>query len=282
MPELPEVESVVRSLREQVAGRTIASAIVDRPDFVRTAAPLGEALPGRRIIDIARRAKWIVFSLKPGGRLIAHLGMSGRITLAHESEAVEPHTHVRLGLSAGGQIRFRDPRRFGGVWFYESEGAIEQLDSLGMEPLTMKPTDLRQALDRKRRIKSLLMDQSVIAGLGNIYCDESLFAAGIHPLRTGASLSADESWTLLRAIRSILNRAIRFNGSTLMDYRNLDGEPGSFQRLHRVYQRDGKPCKRCGTLIERLIVNGRSTFVCNQCQRKRPHMQTVKRLSVPS
>jgi formamidopyrimidine-DNA glycosylase len=213
--------------------------------------------------------------------------MTGSVTVNRSDEPIEKHTHLRIALADSEQeVRFCDPRRFGGIWFLsgEADGKEERppgrnakgrkrkstrratLGPIGPEPLELKPREFAQVLRRKRAIKALLMDQAIIAGLGNIYCDESLFAAGIHPLRAAHSLSDEEAKRLLRAVKSTLRRAIKFNGSTLMDYRSADGEPGSFQRFHRVYNRSGEPCRVCKSPIERIIVAGRSSCFCRSCQ----------------
>ncbi|MEK7757859.1 MAG: zinc finger domain-containing protein, partial [Planctomycetota bacterium] len=177
------------------------------------------------------------------------------------------------------ELRFCDPRRFGGVWCLTgSEQSIgKPLGEVGLEPLDVTPAVFRVTLGRRRQIKALLMDQTVIAGLGNIYCDESLHAAGIHPLTRSDTLRPERANRLLRAITTILRRAIRFNGSTLMDYRDADGREGSFQKLHRVYQREGEPCRTCRSPIRCIQAAGRSTFFCPRCQRKRRNTKTPKR-----
>jgi formamidopyrimidine-DNA glycosylase len=276
MPELPEAESIARILRERTVGKRIGAVVVARPDIVHgDPRPLEITLSGRRIREVGRRAKRVEIRLNGGVDLIVRLGMSGRLTVEPASAPVEPHTHLRISLRATkDEIRFRDPRRFGGVWCLtpetERNGHLgPQLGPVGIEPLEATFADFRRVLQRRRQIKALLMDQAAIAGLGNIYCDESLFAAGIHPLNCAVDLNHAMLKRLVSAIRQTLRSAIRHNGSTLMDYRNADGEPGSFQRRHRVYQREGLPCKRCHTPIRRIIAAGRSTFFCPKCQPKR-------------
>lgn len=239
---------------------------------------------------------------KSSGSLVIHLGMSGRLTICAAEAPIDRHTHLRVVIDGGREeLRFVDPRRFGGIWVLsvvdcrltikgDDDAQVNSsaktgprssassprngpasrkrrtLGPLGPEPLELTSRKFGELLARKRQIKALLMDQSAIAGLGNIYCDESLHAAGIHPLTLANMLTPDQVGRLLRAIKSVLRRAIRFAGSTLVDYRSANGEPGSFQRYHRVYNRAGKPCRRCGTAIERLVIAGRSSCFCPQCQ----------------
>jgi len=276
MPELPEAETIARTLRDRIVGRKLGKVEHVRQDIVHgDPRPLEAVVRGRRVTQVLRRAKRVVVRLDRGIDLVFRLGMSGSITVEPGSTPIEPHTHLRISVGReGDEIRFRDPRRFGGVWCLTPEAERlgyrgRRLGTVGLEPLEAVPAEFRAALDHRRQIKALLMDQTVIAGLGNIYCDESLFAACIHPLRRADKLDAGGAASLLRAIRRTLQRAIVFNGSTLMDYRAADGAPGSFQRLHRVYQREGKPCKRCRTLIRRILAAGRSTFFCPKCQGNR-------------
>ncbi|MEK6799746.1 MAG: bifunctional DNA-formamidopyrimidine glycosylase/DNA-(apurinic or apyrimidinic site) lyase [Planctomycetota bacterium] len=279
MPELPEVETIVRRLSAAITGRTIGRVEVRRRDVVHgDREAIERVLPGLRVGRVERRAKRIIIYLHRDSQscndqekmqLVFHLGMTGRVTVEPAGSPVEVHTHLRIGFGGDDQeLRFRDPRRFGGAWLIRDGGGRlgRSLGPVGPEPLELSAAQFRGLLSRRRRIKVLLMDQTVIAGLGNIYCDESLHAAAIHPLRRADSLGEDESARLLRAIKNTLRRAIRFNGSTLMDYRTADGEMGSFQRLHRVYGRSGEPCRSCKEAIRRIVVGGRSTCFCPTCQ----------------
>lgn len=274
MPELPEVETIARELAPVLTGKTFERVFLTRTDVVHgTDARLERVLPNRRITRIARRAKRLVFDLHPSTQLIFHLGMSGRITLAPPNLPLEPHTHLRLTFRGVAQeLRFCDPRRFGGVWYFEPGKAIRDtgrtLGPLGIEPLEATRTAFRALLRRNRQIKALLLDQTAIAGLGNIYCDESLHRARVHPRTLASSLSTEQADELLRAIKFILRSAIRHNGTTLKDYRTANGQPGSFQEHHRVYQCEGRPCRTCGALIEHSTVAGRSTFRCPACQQE--------------
>jgi formamidopyrimidine-DNA glycosylase len=302
MPELPEVETIARQLSAALTGRVFGPIRHLRGDMVRGADhSIERCLPGMRVLGARRRAKRVILELRAERRglakqatpsdahLVIHLGMTGRLLVCAAAQPIEPHTHLRVALEASDdELRFRDPRRFGGIWLMSEEVSARPpqgraLGSLGPEPLELKLVEFSPLLRRKRAIKSLLLDQTAIAGLGNIYCDESLFAARIHPLRRADSLSEDECKRLLRAIKATLRRAIKFNGSTLMDYRTTDGEPGSFQRYHKVYDRAGEPCRVCGTAIVRIIVAGRSSALCPSCQpraRSRPPSKRPARRKV--
>jgi formamidopyrimidine-DNA glycosylase len=286
MPELPEAETIARQLNERLAGARLGEVRALRPDVVHgDPRPLNEMLPGLRVDRVYRRAKRVVFDLETQGSrakggprtMIVHLGMTGRLSVCPADEQVEKHTHLRVAIHGrDDELRFRDPRRFGGIWVLPAGVGVlasgtsperaAGLGPLGPEPLQLQLKAFAQLLQRKRAIKSLLLDQSIIAGLGNIYCDESLFASGIRPLRRANSLGESEARALLRAIKATLRRAINFNGSTLMDYRTTDGRPGSFQRFHKVYNRGGKPCLACTSTIEKILVAGRSSWFCPTCQ----------------
>ncbi len=270
MPELPEAETIARQLDEALSGRAIDSAEPLRTDVIHgDPRPLGALLNGRRIDHVRRRAKRVILELQPTAQLVFHLGMSGRLCLCDVDDPVEKHTHLRIRFRAiRRELRFRDPRRFGGVWCFAGgdRHVGPKLGEVGLEPLELTPAVFRRMLNRRRQVKALLLDQRVIAGLGNIYCNEALHAARIHPLTRASDLDRATADRLLRAIKSTLKRAIRFSGSTLTDYRQADGRTGSFQKYHRVYSREGNPCRTCGTTIERILVAGRSTFLCPTCQ----------------
>jgi formamidopyrimidine-DNA glycosylase len=196
-----------------------------------------------------------------------HLGMTGRLTIEKSSAPTLPHTHLVLTF-ASYEVRFRDPRRFGGVFWLGRDTAADA--NMGPEPLQLRPSQLANRLAKTTRaIKNALLDQSVIAGLGNIYVDESLFRAGLHPLVPANELSAADVGRLNRAIKTTLRRALRHRGSTLRDYLDANGEAGAFQKLHAVYDREGKRCRRCKTAIVRIVLGGRSTHFCPRCQRAR-------------
>lgn len=269
MPELPEVQTVVQTLRPYVAGAVIERANIRRMDIIRPAGTdLAAQIVGRPIASIDRRGKRIVFTLANGNRFYVHLGMSGRLTAEAADGPLPPHTHIVLDvLQRGGsriQLRLCDPRRFGGIWWLGRERPDRDI---GPEPLTLPAAQLTRRLARTRRtIKSALLDQRLVAGIGNIYADESLFAAGIHPLAIACELSQYQAKRLCRAIKATLKRALRHGGSTVRDYRDATGAPGGFQRLHRVYGRTGMPCVVCGEAVCRIVIGGRSTHYCPRCQ----------------
>jgi formamidopyrimidine-DNA glycosylase len=268
MPELPEVETVVRTLRPKVVGRTIVRVASLRRDIVTPAGvDLTERLTGRRVESLGRRGKRIIFELDGGERFFIHLGMTGQLTVTSPQAPVLPHTHMELDLDGPQRLRFRDPRRFGGVWWVGKDAAPDA--GMGPEPLDLRPARLFARLHKTTRaVKSALLDQTVVAGLGNIYVDEALFAAGIHPLAPANQLTPARVSRLNRAIKTTLRRALRHRGSTLRDYVDADGAGGSFQNLHRVYDRCGKPCPTCKHGIERIVLGGRSTHFCPACQRR--------------
>jgi len=265
MPELPEVQTVVNTLRPRLLGKVIRAVRLERHDVVTPAeVDLAGILTGRTISCIERRGKRIVFMLDDGSRFYIHLGMSGRLTLQNPCDPVVRHTHLLVDFD-GGQLRFTDPRRFGGIWWLGTNDS--HAGNMGPEPLAVRPEQLARRLSKTTRaIKNALLDQTLIAGLGNIYVDESLFAARIHPLIAANALEPEQIRRLNRAIKSTLRRALRHRGSTLRDYRDADGVAGGFQNLHRVYDREGKPCRNCRTPIERIVLGGRSTHFCPNCQ----------------
>jgi formamidopyrimidine-DNA glycosylase len=223
------------------------------------------AITGRTIRDVSRRGKRIVFTMDDANAFFIHLGMTGRLMVEPKSSPIIVHTHLILDLGDGQQLRFRDPRRFGEIRWLGCDGCDH---GMGPEPLTMRASQLAEKLDATRRnVKNALMDQNVVAGLGNIYVDESLHDSGIHPLTIANDLSKPQIAKLTQSIKRVLKRAITHRGSTLRDYADADGNAGRFQRLHRVYDRKGKPCWRCTTPIERIVVGGRSTHFCPRCQR---------------
>ena len=266
MPELPEVQTVVTTLLPRLVNQPITSAKLYRPNIVTPDdANLPARLRRRTFVSVTRRAKRIVFTLDDGNRFYIHLGMSGRLTIVPPGDALQPHTHLTIDVPTG-QIRFVDPRRFGGVWWM---GRDADDPTLGPEPLTLSTTDLAARLKKTRRpIKAALLDQTLIAGLGNIYVDESLFVAGIHPLRPANRLKLDQIARLNVAIKQVLTRAIEAKGSSLRDYVDADGNRGSFQKLHNVYDRADEPCVTCRSPIKRIVLSGRSTHFCRKCQKR--------------
>ena len=268
MPELPEVQTVVNTLAPAVKGRTISRVVLSRRDIVTPDGfQLESHLMGRMIKSVDRRAKRIVFTLDDANRFYIHLGMSGRLGMSAVSDELKPHTHLRIELKdpANQEIRFTDPRRFGGIWWLGHTEPDAEL--IGPEPLQIRPAQLAKRLaGTTRAIKNALLDQRLIAGLGNIYVDESLFEARIHPQTPADKLTTAQVATLTKAIKLTLNRALKHRGSTLRDYRDAAGNPGNFQNLHRVYAREGEPCRRCRKPIQRIVMGGRSTHFCVNCQ----------------
>jgi len=269
MPELPEVETIIHQLRPRLLGRRIVAAwvgwerIVDRPP----AEVFCQRLRGQTFIAAKRRGKFLLFPLHGGETLLIHLRMTGSLLLHPGNVEPDRHTHAVLTLDDGQRLHYRDPRKFGRLYLVSDPQEV--VGGLGPEPLApdfdAKALAARLA-GRRARIKPLLLDQRILAGLGNIYADEALFRAGIHPLRSAQSLSADEIAQLHAAIRSVLQEAIRARGSTLRDYRTAEGEPGRFQERLRVFRREGEPCPRCGTPLARIRIGGRSTYFCPRCQ----------------
>ncbi|MBO9316962.1 MAG: bifunctional DNA-formamidopyrimidine glycosylase/DNA-(apurinic or apyrimidinic site) lyase [Chloroflexus sp.] len=272
MPELPEVETVARSLVPQLQGRIIVSlAKLDWPKMI-TPSPseFAALITGRRIESIGRRAKWLLLTLDRGWTIAIHLRMSGHLLVTEPAAASEQHVHFALALDNGRYLIFNDQRKFGRVHLLDQQGLAALDQAHGPEPLTddFTPDTLAQQLQHRRApIKTLLLDQHLIAGIGNIYANEALWLAGIHPLTPGAALSPEQINHLHRAIRVVLQEAIANQGSSLRNYRDSYGQRGSQQEHFNVYDRAGKPCPRCQTLIERIVVAQRSTYFCPLCQR---------------
>jgi len=270
LPELPEVETIRRALEKTTVGCRIAHIIILRDDYVQTNQKNPSCLRDAIIKSLERRGKIIAIHLSGGWILLHHLGMSGRILRVPGDAPMTPHTHIRILLDDGRQeLRQWDPRRFGYVAILREEELNDYSPwmSLGVDPfdldLSMFLTLLEQ---RKQPIKSFLLDQRRIAGLGNIYADESLFRSGIHPLRAAGSLNREETELLLRCIQQVLDESIAAGGSSTNDYQKLDGSLGEFQHRHRVYRKTGEPCQVCGNRIKKIVVGGRSTHFCPQCQ----------------
>jgi formamidopyrimidine-DNA glycosylase len=266
MPELPEVQTVVNTLSPRIVSAKVLAVELLRPDIVTPhGAPLQSRLVGKTVRDVSRRGKRIVITLNDANRFYIHLGMSGRLTLEQPGVQVLKHTHLILRFE-GFEVRFRDPRRFGGVWWL-GDSSDPSHDTMGPEPLTMSADELAARLSKtKRAVKNALLDQRVVAGLGNIYVDESLFAAGIHPLIRSDRLKEPQVRRLDSAIKQTLVKALKHRGSTLRDYVDAEGGRGAFQNLHNVYDRGGEPCRICGKPIRRIVLGGRSTCFCASCQ----------------
>jgi len=272
MPELPEVQTIVSQLRPVLEGRVIESMILHQSKVVRRGRKMIVArLAGRTVEQVRREGKWIVIRLRPTAELVFHLGMTGRLLMEPADSPPAKHTHARFRLRGrGDELRFRDPRRFGGIWFFNEDEieAARRRRALGPDALTIRVSVLRQICRRSRQIKALLMDQRAISGLGNIYCDEAAFSARIRPATVASDLTDNQVRDLACSIRGTLRRAIDSGGSTLRDYRKVDGTEGAFQQAHNVYGREGLPCRRCGRLIVRVQLAGRSTHFCPQCQKE--------------
>ena len=286
MPELPEVETVARGLREVLPGRRVLSVRLGKTDFIDDPAALEQDLPGGTFARIRRLGKYLVLDLEPRktpaeeSSLLIHLGMTGKISVCPPETPVELHTHVFLALDDGRELRYNDVRRFGRMALL-ANGAHERiLGGLGLEPLEISEAEFRTQIQaRKSRIKTVLLNQSVMRGIGNIYADESLWRAKIHPEKIGTQLKDDELRRLHRAVQHILREAIRLRGSSISDYVDLDGGRGEFQQKHRAYQHAGKKCFRCGTIIRRIIVAGRSSHFCPQCQPAPPKPRKPRKLA---
>ena len=275
MPELPEVETVRRGLALKMSGRRILQAELRRPDLRRPFPPaLAARLDGAQIGALGRRGKYILIELDADGLLLLHLGMSGRVTAGSAALPDTPHDHVVLRLDDGTVIRFNDPRRFG-LLDYVKRGEETQhplLAGLGPEPLeaAFDGAHLAMALAGKMTpIKFALLDQRIVAGLGNIYVCEALFRAGVSPRRLAGSIGRGRAQRLVDGIRSVLTEAIEAGGSSLRDYVQADGELGYFQHRWAVYGHEGDPCPSCdcGGTVRRIVQSGRSTFFCAKRQR---------------
>jgi len=270
MPELPEVETVARDLRSLLVGRSLVGLTRSRKALRQSWSKAWEAnLVGRRVEAVRRRGKWLLLELDGGAFLMVHLGMTGRFTVVPPDAEVEPHTHLVFRLDNSHELRFRDARRFGSVTYFPDRPSWEAFlaTRLGPEPWDLTPPEFRAALKKtKRAVKAVLLDQTVVAGVGNIYADEACFAARIDPRRPGNAIRPAEADRLLHAVRAVLDRAIEAKGSSIRDYVGGSGQPGGYQDLFQVYGRRGEPCPRCGTPIQRVRLGGRSTHFCPKCQ----------------
>ena len=281
MPELPEVETIARGVDARVKGDRIVDAwFGSHGEPLKTpAARQAKILEGAQILKVYRVGKHIVFDLggpgqsgpvqtgkTPTAQWIVHLGMTGRLLVTTPDAPLAKHTHARLSLASGHELRFVDPRRFGRLELRELSRS-KGFSAAGMEPLAIGKEDFA-ALFKGRRlaIKAALLHQGLMSGVGNIYADESLFRAGIRPRRQAGRLTRAELERLRLAIRDVLNHAIRLGGSSVSDYVGADGEKGFFQLEHSVYLRTGMPCRTCGTPIRRILIGGRGTHYCPSCQ----------------
>jgi formamidopyrimidine-DNA glycosylase len=276
MPELPEVETVARGLQREVAGRRIVSVTLGKTDFIDNPENVERELPGRLIRQVERYGKFLLLRLGQAvgaqadaiePALLVHLGMTGNLAPKNVSEAHAKHTHVVMLLDDGRELRYVDPRRFGRIAYLSGDFLSVELKRFGADPLAVGLAEFAGRIrGRKSRIKALLLDQQVLRGVGNIYADESLWKARIHPAHLGAKLKPMQVKELYRRLQAILQKAIVMRGSSISDFLDAEGQPGEYQRQHRVYGREGKNCYRCKTRIERVIVAGRSSYFCPKCQ----------------
>ena len=297
MPELPEVETVLRGLKARVLGRRLAAVDVSNPHVIRgDPEKFREGLTGTRIEAYHRRGKTLAIELssrnggaaasRPGGNrgarnrgdhfLIVHLGMTGQLVVVPRQASLQPHTHVRLVLEGGAEeLRYQDARRFGRLRCSTRQEFESIFARLGPDALEIsEPEFFRAMAGRRGAVKGWLLNQQIIAGLGNIYADEALFEARIHPLAQPGRLPEEAARRLHRAVKKILHRAVELQGTSFRDYVDIEGRPGNFLPRLRVYQRTGEPCRRCATPIRRIVIAGRSSHFCPKCQ-PRPRRAAV-------
>ncbi|HEU5458466.1 MAG TPA: bifunctional DNA-formamidopyrimidine glycosylase/DNA-(apurinic or apyrimidinic site) lyase [Terracidiphilus sp.] len=281
MPELPEVETIARGVDARVRGDAIAEAWFGghREPMKTPAGRQASGLEGRTILEVHRTGKHIVFELsaadgkvagaaqgRPAAQWIVHLGMTGRLLVTTPEGELAPHTHARLSLKSGRELRFVDPRRFGRLEFRELS-RNQAFAAPGADPLRIDAAEFAGLFrGRKLAIKAALLNQTPLAGVGNIYADEGLFRAGVRPRRQAGRLTRTELEKLRTGLKEILRHAIRLGGSSVSDYVDAEGVRGFFQLEHRVYQRAGEPCRVCGATIRRVVVAGRSSHYCPKCQ----------------
>jgi formamidopyrimidine-DNA glycosylase len=286
MPELPEVETVARGLQATVAGRRILSVTMRKTDFIDDPAVIERELPGRHIVRIERFGKFMLLKLadrvafdapaaaasettpvQVSEALLVHLGMTGHLAPHYPEQPLAKHTHVTFTLDDGRELRYVDARRFGRMAYLSGPSLEAELLRFGADPLHVSAEDfLRRIHASNARIKALLLDQSVLRGVGNIYADESLWRAKIHPAKLGARLTSAELGALRKELRKILMKAIELRGSSISDFVDAGGIPGDYQQHHKVYGREGQACLRCGAKVKRIIVAGRSSHFCPHCQ----------------
>jgi len=281
MPELPEVETVARGLRQAILGRRILSVTLGKTDFIDDPVALEQHLPGRRIEAIERYGKFMLLRLSAAAgtngnhgdeaakqaSLLVHLGMTGQMAPVPAEKPPEKHTHVCMLLDDGRELRYTDPRRFGRIAYLTKAPLEQELTRFGADPIEVSKEEfVKRIRGRRARIKALLLDQGVLRGVGNIYADESLWRAKIHPAQLGARLTRKQAETLWRAMQETLRKAIVMRGSSISDFLDAEGAPGEYQRRHRAYGREGKACQRCKSAIRRGITAGRSSYFCPRCQ----------------
>ena len=272
MPELPEVETVVRELREEICGDTITSVEIFRsnPIVQGDLDAFQEQLSGRKFLDVTRRAKYLIFHLEPKRYLVAHLRMTGKFIVSDPLPEPTKYNRIWFHLKSGRLMIFDDIRCFGTLEVYDDLDDSKSLLKLGIEPLSnaINPSFFSKRLaSSKREIKSVLLDQKIVAGLGNIYVSEILFHARIHPQRSAGSIKKKEWSMLIKYTKFILKEAIKNNGTTISDFRRVDDKTGTFQQFLKVYDKKEKPGTECGVPIKRIVQQQRSTFFCPECQK---------------
>lgn len=273
MPELPEVETIKRGLEKQAVGKTFAKVDIRLARVVRQHKSIHEVkerLQARTITGVKRRGKFILFCLDSSDVLVLHLGMTGQLLFSTPKRPfdIDKYTHVIFHFADVGNLFFRDVRQFGQV-FVADRDKLETELGLGPEPLSPEFTEevMRCVLNHTTKIKPLLLDQTKIAGIGNIYSDEALHRARIHPLRPASSLTKKEATQLYTAIQEVLNEGIRFRGTSVDSFTDSLGRKGTMQHRHRIYRKDGTPCCKCGATIQRIKIAGRSSYFCPKCQK---------------
>src|ERR1700732_4063109 len=280
MPELPEVETVARGLRLTVLGRRILSVTLRKTDFIDDPSLIERHLPGRRIEAVERYGKFMLLRLSaPQGEensanrenapaaFLVHLGMTGHIASTAVAQPWEKHTHAGFALDDGRELRYTDARRFGRLAYLSAALLPAELEGFGADPLEVNAEEFATRIrSRHSRVKALLLDQTVLRGVGNIYADESLWRAKIHPAKLGASINKQQAAVLHRGLQDILKKAIVMRGSSIANFVDGEGNPGEYQQHHRAYGREGEKCYRCGAIIRRAIVAGRSSYFCPKCQ----------------
>lgn len=269
MPELPEVETTRCGIAPHVTGRRVVAIDVRQRQLRWPVAAEIDTLPGQRILAVERRAKYLLLRVE-SGTVLVHLGMSGSLRLAEPALSLRKHDHIRLILDNGRELRYHDPRRFG-CWLW-AQGDISShplLARLGPEPLERgfsAPALAAACAGRKAPIKNVIMEAQVVVGVGNIYANEALHLARLHPAAPAGDVPAEALRALVRSIRQVLRRSIRQGGTTLRDFLREDGQPGYFRQQLLVYERAGQPCRGCGAAIERVVIGQRATYYCPQCQ----------------
>ena len=271
MPELPEVETIVRELNRKISGFVFSKIVIKTSTVCETPPKkISAFVPGKKIVRVVRKGKYIGLNLNEEGFFWIHLGMTGRLQVMLKV-AADKHAYMVASFKERDEcLVFRDVRKFGRLFLggADQDDQPPRIRRVGPDPFEVVDNQFKEAYRlRSGKIKSLLLNQQLISGIGNIYADESLFRSGIHPRRKPAQIKANEWVGLYESARQVLSEAIDSGGSSIDDYRRSDGSRGSFQKSHRVYGRENKPCVICGSLIRRIVISGRSSFYCSQCQK---------------